>query len=179
MQGRRIGLLAISLIFILFGAARAQDTSDQKIVIPIYDPVSKRYFAMMQSAGTGTWDQVYAQARGRGYKGAQGRLAIVDSIEVHEFLLRNFPLKYFEDAWIGLRYLCRARKLVWSDGKVYQRNGFEAWDKIWKQDQYFCGDTNDPNDWAPIAYSPKFTWIAKGRHKKYEYYFVEYPTGHP
>lgn len=176
----RIGTLVFALFLVFGGFARAQDTSDQKIGIPIYDPGSKRYFAMMASDPQHTtWDNVYQQARGLYYKGVQGRLAIVDSIEVHEFLLMHWPLKYFEDAWIGMRYLCHARKLIWSDGKVYQRNGFEAWDKNWKQDVYFCGDVNDPNDWAPIAYSPQFTWIAKGRHKGYRWYFIEYPTGHP
>lgn len=175
----RIALIALG-IFLVFGSiAKAQDTSDQKIGIPIYDPGSKRYFVMMHTSGQGTWDKVYAEARGLAYKGVQGRLAIVDSFEVHDFLLTHWPLKYFEDAWIGLRYLCRARKLVWSDGKAFNPMEFAAWDKVWKQDIYFCGDIHDPNDWAPIAYSPQFTWIAKGRHKGYQWYFMEYPTGHP
>jgi hypothetical protein len=180
MLSCRVGAIALALFLVFGGLAKAQDTSDQKIGIPIYDPGSKRYFAFMASDPQNTtWDRVYQQARGLYYKGVQGRLAIVDSFEVHDFLLTHWPLKYFEDAWIGLRYLCRARKLVWSDGKPFNPTEFAAWDKVWKQDIYFCGDVNDPKDWAPIAYSPQFTWIAKGRHKGYRWYFMEYPTGHP
>ena len=152
---------------------------DQKIGLPIYDPVSKRYFVMMNSVSPGTWDADYKQARSLWYKGVQGRMAMVDTLEVHEFLVQHFPLNYFDYVWIGLRYMCEAQKLVWSNGNTFQRGAFEAWDKDWKQDIYFCTDKSDPQDWAPVAYSPAFTWIGKGRNKGYDYYFMEYPTGNP
>ncbi len=181
MSWRHVGAVVLSVFLVLAGVAKAQEPGNQLIGVPVYDPVSKRYFAMMQSdTNAWMWLDVYRQARGRWYKGVQGRLAIVDTLEVHEFLLQHFRLKYFQDAWIGLRYLCKAHKLIWSDGQPYQPNGFEAWDKNWKQDIYFCNSGNgNPNEWAPIAYSPQFTWIGKGPSKGYQWYFMEYPTGHP
>jgi hypothetical protein len=150
---------------------------------PAYDPVSKRYFELvsLEAAGDGTWLKTEKFAEDQFFMGVHGRLAIVDSIEIHEFLLRTFRPNYSQWIWIGLRYLCRQRQLQWSDGSLWKVGSFEAWDTNWKQDIYFCAGTDDPNDWAPVAYAPtpNFRWIGKGRGKGYEWAFIEFPTGHP
>lgn len=193
MQARRVvgrvicRVLILGVVLAMMGrAAYAQSWPDaapgQVIGVPVYDPESKRYFALMHISSepwSGMWDKVAEAARRQSYKGVRGRLAVVDSIEVHEFLLRTFHPSHYQYIWIGLRYLCRARKLEWSDGRIFQPGSFQAWDTKWKQDIYFCNESNDPNDWGPVAYSPQFRWIAKGRHKGYDWYFVEFPTGHP
>jgi hypothetical protein len=174
-----IGLVAAFTALAVLPAQSAEP--EQKVGVPIYDPVSKRYFALMRidRGSDGVWDQIAKQAQRLTFKGVRGRLAIVDSLEIHQFLQQTFRPNGYQYMWIGLQYHCRARKLQWSDGRTYQRGSFQAWDRQWKQDVYFCGDTADPNDWAPVAYSPQGTWIAKGRHKGYEWYYVEYPTGKP
>ena len=182
MPGRYLRILTILLTVLLARSASGQASSDQLVGIPVYDPGSKRYFALMRADphNWGTmWDKVAQQARNQVYKGVRGRLAIVDSFEIHEFLLRTFHPNQYQYVWIGLRYLCRAKALQWSDGRMFQPGSFEAWDPKWKQDIYVCSDTNDRHDWAPVAYSPHFTWIVKGRHKGYDWYFIEFPTGHP
>jgi hypothetical protein len=150
---------------------------------PVYDAVSGRYFALIwahKNVYQGvTWETAAAEAKSRSYKGARGGLAVVDTIEVHEFLERTFhPSDWI---WIGLRYACATRTLLWADGKVW-KPGFSAWDANWKQDIYACSSGDQATDFMPIAYSPVekgFRWIGKGRHKGYYGYFVEYAVVQP
>jgi len=158
-------------------------TPGQLIGTPVYDPEAKRYFALMHTAqgaqSLTMWESVAEQARRQSYKGVSGRLAIVDSAEIHGFLLRTFRPNPVQDIWIGLRYLCRAKKLEWSDGKLWQPGSFQNWDANWNQDPYTCSDKNNPNDWAPVVYQQGMrSWVVKGNHKGYHWYFIEYPTGH-
>lgn len=186
MPGCRIIAFVVSLVMASAASVMGQTYPDaapgQLIGVPVYDPDSKHYFALMH-VGTepypGMWDKVANAAKRQSYKGVRGRLAVVDSFEIHEFLLRTFKPSRYQAIWIGMRYLCRAKKLEWSDGRIFQPGSFQAWDQNWKQDVYVCSERNDPNDWAPVAYSPQFRWIVKGRHKQYDWYFVEFPTGHP
>lgn len=185
---RLLRLFAVAFVLALPAAPLVAQTyndapAGQKIGQPIYDPVAKRYFELMRADPRpfhDVWDLVAEQARSLSFEGVQGRLAIVDSPEIHEFLLNTFHPGHYQYVWIGLRYLCRAKELVWSDGRPWKPGSFQIWDAKWNQDVYTCGDKNDPNDWAPIAYSPEMkSWIAKGRHKGYDWYFVEFPTGKP
>jgi hypothetical protein len=166
-------------------AAPPEAPPGQLINVPVYDPESKRYFALMHVDSPiewdSQWDKVNQHARTQVFKGIRGRLAIVDSLEVHEFLLRTFRPNHYQPIWIGLRYLCRSKKLEWSDGRMWQPGSFQFWDSAgWNQDVFTCNSKDDPNDWAPIAYSPEMHgWIAKGRGKGFYWYFIEYPTGQP
>lgn len=182
MYLRRLCTLLVVLISMTY-AAHAQQPPDQRIGLPVYDPVSKRYFALMRAdpANWGTmWGAVARQAERQTYKGVRGRLAIVDSVDVHEFLLRTFHPNQYQYVWIGLRYLCGPKKLEWSDGRMLQPGSFQAWDPNWKQDIYACNSNpGDRTEWAPVAYSPQFKWIVKGLHKGYDWYFIEFPTGQP
>lgn len=181
MSGRWGYVLAIALFLGIAGAARAEQSASTPMGVPIYDPVSKHYFALMHAVTANyqsMWRGVFKQARGHWYKGVQGRLAIVDTFEKHDFLVMHFPLKYWQKVWIGLRYFCEARKLVWVDGRQWKRGSFQAWATPWNQDPVMCtGHT--PTDYAPVAYNAKYRWIAKGENKGYQWYFIEYPTGHP
>ena len=99
---------------------------------PVYDPEAKRYFALSHADPRpfhDEWDRVDEQARSQSFAGVRGRLAIVDSLEVHEFLLRTFQPGHYQYIWIGLRYLCRAKKLEWSDGRLWQPGQFQIWDQ--------------------------------------------------
>jgi Lectin C-type domain len=152
---------------------------------PVYDAVSKRYFALYwarREAYHGTnWQDSEQLARSHYYKGVQGRLAIVDTPEIHSFLLQTFHQPC--EAWIGLRYWCDARTLQWSGGKKWTPGSFKAWAKQWKQDVYACNSKADHVvDYMPVAYSAAgngFRWVGKGRVKEFFAYFVEFPTGKP
>ncbi len=58
--------------------------------------------------GAKNWRVSSGLAAKRGFKGRQGRLAIVDSQEVHEFLRDTF--RPDRSSWIGLRYFCGYNK---------------------------------------------------------------------
>jgi hypothetical protein len=182
-RGRNLLLCVVLLLSGLAPAAMGQQAPQPLIDKPVYDPVSKRYFELVRLGGfDGTWLLTEKFAEDQFLKGVHGRLAIVDSIEIHEFLLHTFRPNHSQWAWIGLRYLCRQQQLQWSDGSLWKGGSFQAWDTDWKQDIYFCaGASVDPNDWAPVAYAPppNFRWIGKGRGKGYEYAFIEFPTGQP
>ena len=184
--------LAIVVGLIIAGFARTALAQDVPIesydVKPVYDPVAKRYFAYMPSNPDHVqwrdgWEWVDKMAKHLVFHGVHGRLAIVDTLEVHEFLLRTFHPKYTDGpAWFGLHYLCNERQLQWSDGHFWKPGDFQAWDAQWNQDIYFCsGAAVHPGTFAPIAYepAPNFRWIGKGSGKGYEMAFVEFPTGGP
>ena len=182
-------LLAAVLVLGLAGAASAEDADEgnvfahQKLGIPVYDPEAKRYFMFMKSQNAvpsqTMWDSVSKQASAQAYKGVRGRLAIVDTPEVHQFLWTTFKPNHYQYVWIGLRYLCRAKHLEWSDGTLWKPGMFQIWDAQWNQDVYTCSEKGNPNDWAPVAYTPSMkSWVVKGNHKGYDYYFMEFPTGH-
>ena len=151
----------------------------------VYHPASKRSFELVKVSRAESksyipefnWQEADAAARVRVHKGAKGRLAVVDSPEIHSFLLENFqPDNY---TFIGLRYFCKLRKLMWSSGKSLDRGQFQAWHANWDQsDGAGCVKGGGEADWMPVAYTPVgegFRWIAKGARKKYYAYIVEYP----
>ena len=155
---------------------------------PVYDPRSKSYFELRNDlAGNGSsWIQAKRVAESLRYKGERGRLAVVDSPQVHQFLVENFDLK--EETWIGLRFWCKYRQLQWVNGKVHRRDAFNHWDSRW----YRYQGAADPNlGWCrtagtvaagfmPVYYLPRkkgYRWQAVGADKGFRSYLVEYPTG--
>jgi len=181
-------------LFLLAAFGRSAHAQAPYYNIPVYDAEAKRYFMLVDARLPGsvyprneglTWEGADEEARARLYKGVHGRLAIVDSIEVHEFLLRTFHADV--PAWIGLRYLCRTHRLLKADGSFMNASSFKAWDPVWNQDTGGCQgklDTMRPvfgEIYMPVAYyaHPTFDWVAKGWAKRYLLYFVEFPTGHP
>lgn len=157
---------------------------------PIYNPASKSYFELVKvtsamSPGSASpalpQDKAAAWAAGRNFKGAKGRLAIVRDFDTHMFLLEN--LRPNEAAWIGLKYLCKTRELVWSNGEKLTRGQFSIWDQQWNHSGVAgCVNGGGETDWMPVAYSPAntgFRWFAIGGKKIYVAFIVEYPTGAP
>lgn len=179
-----IGTIFAVVLMVLPDIAASEGLPQSPLGVPIYDPVSMRYFALMKadkrftSVEWSIWREVKKQAESQVFKGVHGRLAVVDSSEVHEFLLRHFPSDPYRYAWIGLQYHCRKKQLEWSNGQILGRGAFEAWATKWKIDGWACSDTNTPTDYAPVAYSPQMRWVMVGHSKGFDYYFVEFPTGH-
>jgi hypothetical protein len=183
MRRRQIGAILLFILMISARIAASQGLPQTPPGVPIYDPVSKRYFALMgadQRFSTSMWSiwtAVKKQAESQVFKGVRGRLAVVDSSEVHEFLLQHFHPDQYRYTWIGLEYHCRKKQLQWSNGQTLAHGEFSAWAANWRVDKWACSDTTFPDDYAAVAYDPHMRWVLVGRHKGYDYYFVEFPTG--
>lgn len=175
------------LIFVLclaasFGTASLAAT-DQRLastplpVKPIYNPHSKSWFELRVDLPTpSNWRSAVKFARRQTFKGVRGRLAIVRDLETHSFLRANFDA--LGATWIGLRYFCSFRKLVWTDGTEHPRKAFKMWAKKWYRSNVRCGKQRI--QYMPIYYRPTrlgFKWQASGPEKYFVSYFVEYPTG--
>lgn len=146
-------------------------------VKPIYNPHTKSYFELrVDLPEPPNWHTAARYARTKKFKGVRGRLAQVRDLKTHSFLQANFEIR--EESWIGLRYYCSFRKLVWADGDVQPRKGFKMWAKRWHRTRIRCGAANIP--YMPVYYLPfdkGFRWQASGPAKSFVSYFVEYPTG--
>lgn len=179
-------LLFAGLLCIASGAAQAQGPVYGK---PIYDPASKSYFELVKTpreyapgavTPSMTFDVAVGAASGRKFKGVSGRLAIIKSPDTHLFVMQK--LRPNEEAWIGLRYLCKLRQLRWVNGETVSKGQFQAWHTKWDQSANAgCVKGGGEADWMPVAYmgvQDGFRWVAKGAKKKYISFIVEYPTGH-
>jgi len=185
MEGvmRKIGVL---LMLAILATAFEASAAAQYGKVLYYAP-SGRYFELVKVTKADapdryipdyTWLQADQAARQRVYKGIKGRLAAVDTQEVHTFILENLQ----PDQWtfIGLRYFCKVRKLLWTNGKSLERGQFQAWHPQWDQSAGAgCVNGGGEADWMSVAYTPAndgFRWVAKGAKKRYYAYIVEYPT---
>ena len=143
---------------------------------PIYNPSTKSYFELrIDLPKPPQWLTAEKFARTKKFKGVRGRLAQIKDLETHSFLRANFQTRL--PAWIGLRYFCSFRKLVWADGNEQPRKKFRMWARQWHRTHIKCG-TGIP--YMPVYYTPSdegFRWQASGPNKFFRSYFVEYPTG--
>jgi hypothetical protein len=154
---------------------------------PVYNPHSKSYFQLFaDNVSPGTWDAARTRAAMKSFKGVRGRLAVVDSAETHEFVLRTFDLRRRKAAvWIGLRYWCKARLLQWEAERPFSPSDperFRMWHSQWSRtDEYACDFSNPAKvGFAPVYYRTigNITrWQAAGATKLLGYYLVEFPTG--
>lgn len=145
---------------------------------PIYNPHTKSYFELrVDLPKPPQWRTAVRYARSKTFKGVRGRLAIVSDLKTHSFLRANFTLN--EQAWIGMRFLCNVRKLVWENGEVQERTAFKVWGRQWARDpKLTC--RSQRIDYMPVAYTATnkgFRWQASGPEKYFISYIVEYPTG--
>lgn len=172
-----LGLACLGLASV--GAAQAEALYNT----PIHDEATGSYFELArvtaaERARSGRdakvidWSFAARLAANRTYDGRRGRLAVIDSPQIHDFVRSR--LRPDKHAWFGLRYWCRHRVLQWTSGKIHPFTGFGAWMRNWngghgcKQDVYL-----------PVAYTPVsrgFRWIAKGEKKEFTSFLVEYPA---
>lgn len=156
----------------------------------VYDPVSKSYFQLhgftaaesKDPRRVGDWLSAQSIASSLTFKGVPGRLAIVKTPEVHDFLLRTFRSFNRDDAWIGMKVDCKSMKAYWTDGTPVDQQSFSAWDLgRWYRTDINCMN-NPALGWMGVYYKPAnagFRWQASGPAKAFEYMFIEYPTGKP
>jgi Lectin C-type domain len=152
---------------------------------PIYNPSSKSYFQLFNDNVNSNWEKARLRATTKVYKGIHGRLAVVDSMETHKFILQNFGLNWREaSVWIGLRYWCSVRMLQWEDGLPYSpsdANHFKIWHSRWaRNDSDACYSAKSrKTGFAPIYYrniGGTVRWQAVGAAKFFSTYLVEYVT---
>lgn len=150
----------------------------QELDQPIYNPATKSYFALVEKPSYlkyMQWGVARDEASKKRYQGVRGRLAVINSQETHDFLRHHFRLS--SETWIGLTYWCKFRKLQWVNGELHPRNEFEVWERPWYRNQHItCG--NQRMAYMGVYYLPEFVWQASGIAKSFNYYFIEYPTGH-
>ena len=161
---------------------------------PVYNPETKSYFELARVVpGSSTrgiplaeagWMASTRLAARRVFKNAHGRLAVVKTKQVNDFLRVTFGPD--TPAWIGLRYLCRYNKLQWVTGEIHPLDAYSNWDRRWKSSGGESGKGASPycnpgtHEFWPVHYwrvSEGFRWNANGTTKEFYAYFVEYPTG--
>ena len=177
------GIVAAGATFAISQPVVAQEqkatiTTRGKPIAPIYNPHTKSYFELrIDLPRPPNWTTAVRFARTKFFKRTRGRLAVVKDLDTHSFLKANFELH--EEAWIGLRYYCSFRKLVWSDGTEQPRRAFKIWAKKWYRTDVNC--RRQPGlGFMPIYYLPNnkgFRWQASGPQKFFPSYFIEYRTG--
>lgn len=126
------------------------------------------------------WREARARAATFSYKGRKGRLAIVDTGELYAWLLETFNLRARSQkgyTWIGLRYLCPTRDLLWVTGQEHPPSGFAAWDTPWhREDGIRCSTVPRLPYMGVFIAGERSRWQATGYRKRYRNYFIEYPA---
>lgn len=183
VSGALVGALAAALLMTAPVLTAPVSAADQKTgltpkpVKPIYNPQTKSWFELRVDLPTpSNWRSAVKFSRRHTFKGIRGRLATVKDLQTHSFLRANFDA--LGSTWIGLRYFCSFRKLVWADGTEHPRKAFKMWAKKWYRTDVRCGKQRI--QYMPIYYLPSrfgFKWQASGPEKYFISYFVEYPTG--
>mgnify|MGYP003669790962 CR=1 FL=1 len=189
-----LGILAIAMASTAVHAAPAYNT-------PFYNPETKSYFELYSPDANdpkntevktfGKIQQKHAikMAAKRFYKGARGRLAVVKSQETHEFLAKH--LRPEGAAWIGLRYFCTFKKLMWVTGEIFTvGKDFAKWGPRTWSVQGGSPASGKPGQCLyhekgvalPVHYwgmEHGFFWNANGMSKEFNAMIIEYPTGKP
>ena len=197
--------IAISLALVVLGDGSALMAASVWNT-PVYNPDTKSYFELYTPADQTyieeggniyglSWTVAKTMAQKLTYKGVRGRLAVVNTREIHNFLKEKFhPTK---PAWIGLRYWCKFKKLQWVTGEAFDRKkDFSAWGPMWDQNttrNYVrLGQQSQAADCSAMfsgtlnylgvhywSMDEGFEWNANGYAKHFDALFVEFPTGKP
>lgn len=150
---------------------------------PVYNPATKSYFQMLKTTSHhGNWPESLEEAQTQFYKGVRGRLAVINTPEVHEFVMRNFDVS--REMWIGLRYWCEFRLLEWVGLRPFSpgdTDRFQAWHPQWSRGNQFCPpNATGPGAFLAVYYQPisnnAALWQAVRTGKGFGRMLVEYPT---
>ncbi len=180
-------MLALSIVIGSATAVLAAPLLDT----PVYYEPSDTYFELVslknQYPGRfvrdeTSWLSVKGLAAKRTYKGRRGRLAIVRDRETNVFLRDTF--KPNVSSWFGLQYLCKYNRLIWANGRLHEKNGFQNWARVWNVQGKNPSNPNRSEGCSnhgyfyAIHYWPTkfgFTWNANARNVHWKLMFVEYP----
>lgn len=153
---------------------------------PLYDESSKSYFELVQDLQTSLegpfWGQASELARKRYFKGVQGRLGVISSAQTDLFIRTNLRPSF--SMWFGLKFDCKIKNLVWSNGEILKRSSYSNWDPQGWNHGYkglFCpaGVESMPAFLTSIRNTQSVSryWALQLPSKRYYQYLVEYPTG--
>ena len=181
----RVALVLVSMIVV--GHAGAELNSDkpghQVILLegPVYNPHTKSYFEL-RGCTSGTcgflWSEGDIVARSNVYNGVRGRMAIVRDQETHDFIDQHFKIQGI--VWIGLRFICSARKLLWVDGEIHKLSAFKVWHNPWYRSEAQRCSSRPSQQYMSIHYTTEgghLQWQAAGFDKLGNGVLIEYPTG--
>ena len=181
-------LVTIWLLCVLF-SSRGWAGEGPYPSTPIYNPSSKSYFQLFDdNKRPGNWEAARTRAEMKSFKGVKGRLAVVDSAETHDFIVRKFDLNDRKwSVWIGLRYWCKTHMLQWESGLPYspsEPGRFKIWHGEWSRNsENDCRFTaSQAKGFTPVYYrtiGSVTRWQAVGAAKYFGFYLVEFPTGKP
>lgn len=152
----------------------------------LYEP-NNSYFQLVLDFGGQRhngirWADANAKASMMQYQGRRGRLAIIDSPMLYDWLSKQLNLSglpHGGNTWFGLKYWCGFRQMTWSSGKQHPFSSFSAWDTPWH-----WGDIDNCNI-ESIEYMGTYIdgsslrWKAVGEKKAFPYFLVEYPAPDP
>ena len=182
--------LATMLIALVMGAASvaAEPLYDK----PVYHDPSEGYFELVSllnqypgqfTRNSTSWREVKQLAEDRFHNGRRGRLAVVHSREINDFLRDVFQPDRM--AWFGLRYYCKYNAAMWVTGKRLAPGAYQNWARVWNNATTNPTISNPPRNkctrqfkYLPVHYWPVeygFRWNAHGGGKHQRYFFVEYP----
>ena len=145
----------------------------------VYNEATKSYFelrTLSANVATPPWPNIRARARSHRFKNVAGRLAMVRNRQIATFLRENFEL--IHPTWIGGRYLCAARKLIWEDGTIQKRRDGWLWLRKWYHGKAPC----QSGQYMPVLlrqFRKKIFWQAVGANVGVRSYLVEYRTSAP
>jgi hypothetical protein len=177
MLWKHLNLAAVLAICLLASLGVATSASAGKLVgSPVYHAPSGSYFALAyELAGRDglNWNEAKERAASMSYKGRPGRLAIIDDVSKHNLVRNNF--KHRREAWLGLRYWCKARMLAWVDLTPHASRDFQVWMPKWHRTHVRCGATRI--QYMGVYYTVDAQlWQAAGESKHFPYFFVEFPA---
>lgn len=151
----------------------------------VFESSSGSYFELFhdqQVFGRGgdfgsTWERARKFARTRFHKGRRGQLATIRTQEVHKFITENFNIRI--NTWIGLRYFCANRSLMWVNGeRINRATDFVAWHRQWRRGGAAgLSCSGGGNAYLPVYYTALGTplWQASGPGKGFSALLIEYP----
>jgi len=134
-----------------------------------------------QSTAGLSWDAAAEQARKLRHEGRRGRLAVVDSRALQDWLLERWEpgvLGWGGNIWIGLRYWCDYRRMTWSDGTEHPFSAFAVWDRPWyatRSGEEGCSRRGESWLGVFIAGGSSRQWRAASQDIAVAHYIVEYP----
>ncbi len=182
--------LVLALVLLVGGATTT--VAAPLLDTPVYYEPSDSYFELVslknQYPGRYVrdetdWLAMKDLAAKRTYKGRRGRLAIVRDRATNSFLRDTF--KPDKSAWFGLQYLCKYNRLIWANGRLHEKDGFQNWGRSWNVQgknpsnpnrSQGCGNHNYFYAVHYWASKHGFTWNANARNVHWKLAFVEYPA---
>src|SRR5919106_5250359 len=146
----RARYVLVAILWTLVGASPSLAFELESEIV--YNAETNSYFQLIKSPMTEkmVWAEAKELAESRVYNGNRGRLAVVTSRLVNDFLRDTFGFAIDGATWIGLRYWCEYRKLQWVTGEIHSRTAYSNWHPRWNRNPSIeCGRNR-------ISYMPVF-----------------------